>query len=281
MQHMYILYITLVAFVWLFSAVHFQVCPQVTCLRGCIFTLVAFVWLLSTVRFQMSPQSSCLSRHQLTLVAFVLLFSTMHLQMVSQSCYPRRRKVTLVALVFLVSTVRIHMVLQFTGIKWRIVALAALVGLLSLAWCFQWNRRNEIILVDNTVASLLLHCWLNLSSFFCDLFVLWLEKWKSLIIFKQGEAMYWCYKKWAEKSLLLAWCWGVPRVLAPLALVPLAPPTMSVENKFVMWRNFRFLFMTDLDLVDHVFLQVNCMHVQVLILWWSFSTVGAIFSHNA
>ena len=107
-----------------------------------------------------------------------------------------------------------------------------------------------------TGASLLLHCWLNLSSFFCDLFVLWLEKWKSLIIFKQGEAMYWCYKKWAEKSLLLAWCWGVPRVLAPLALVPLAPPTMSVENKFVMWRNFRFLFMTDLNWVDHVFLQV-------------------------
>ena len=43
-------------------------------------------------------------------------------------------------------------------------------------------------------------------------FVLWLEKWKSLIIFKQGQGIYWCYK-WAEKSLLLARCLGVPRLL--------------------------------------------------------------------
>ena len=129
---------------------------------------------------------------------------------------------------------------------------------------FQWRGRKEIILIDNTAASLLLHYWLNLSSFFCDFFVLLLEKWKSLIIFKQGPAMYWCYKKWAEKSLLLAWCW-----------CPLAPPTMSVENTFFMWRNFRFLFMTDLDLVDHVFLQVNCTAVCMFKFWF----YGDLFPH--
>jgi len=33
----------------------FQMFPQIACLWGCKVTLVAFVWLFSTVRFQMSP----------------------------------------------------------------------------------------------------------------------------------------------------------------------------------------------------------------------------------
>ena len=46
-------------FVWLFSAVCFQMFPQIACLRGCIIALVTFVWFFSTVYFQMCPQMTC------------------------------------------------------------------------------------------------------------------------------------------------------------------------------------------------------------------------------
>ena len=65
----------MVAIVWLFPAVRFQMCPQITCPRGCIVTLVTFVWLFSTVHFQMLPQMACLRRCKVTLVTFVWLFS--------------------------------------------------------------------------------------------------------------------------------------------------------------------------------------------------------------
>ena len=45
--------VTLAAFVWPFSTVCFQMCPQIACCRGFIFTLVALVWLFSTVCYQM------------------------------------------------------------------------------------------------------------------------------------------------------------------------------------------------------------------------------------
>ena len=51
--------ITLVAFVWLFSTVRFQMFPQIACQGGFIVTLVAFVLLFSTMRFQMFPQIAC------------------------------------------------------------------------------------------------------------------------------------------------------------------------------------------------------------------------------
>ena len=60
---------TLIAYVWFLSAVCFQVCPQITCLRGCKVTLVAFVWLFSSVCFQMTPQIACLRRCKVTLAA--------------------------------------------------------------------------------------------------------------------------------------------------------------------------------------------------------------------
>ena len=65
----------MVAFVWLFSTVHFQMCPQIACPRWCKITLVAFVWLFSTVCFQMSPQIACLRWGIVALVALVWLFS--------------------------------------------------------------------------------------------------------------------------------------------------------------------------------------------------------------
>ena len=42
-------------FVWLFSTVCFQMCPQIACQWGCKVALVAFVCLFSTVCFQMCP----------------------------------------------------------------------------------------------------------------------------------------------------------------------------------------------------------------------------------
>ena len=48
---------TFVAFVWFFSTVRCQMCPQNVSTRRGKVTLVAFVGLFSTVRFQMCPQS--------------------------------------------------------------------------------------------------------------------------------------------------------------------------------------------------------------------------------
>ena len=42
-----------------------------SCLRGCILTLVAFVWLFSSVHFQMFSQIACPRKDIFTLVAFV------------------------------------------------------------------------------------------------------------------------------------------------------------------------------------------------------------------
>ena len=89
--------VTLVTFMWLFSTVFFQMCPQIACLRGCIVTLVAFVWLFSTVFFQMSPQIAFLNGCIVTLVTFVRLVSIVHLHMSFQMACIRWRIVTLVA----------------------------------------------------------------------------------------------------------------------------------------------------------------------------------------
>ena len=37
--------VALVAFLWRFFTVHFQMCPKNTCLRRCIVTLVTYIWL--------------------------------------------------------------------------------------------------------------------------------------------------------------------------------------------------------------------------------------------
>ena len=64
--------------------------PQIAGLCGCIITLVAFVWLFPTVHYQMCLQSVCPRRGKVTLVPFVWLFSTVRLKM-----FLRRCKVTL------------------------------------------------------------------------------------------------------------------------------------------------------------------------------------------
>ena len=51
--------VALVAFVWLFSTMRFQMSFQITCLRQCKTTLIAFAWLFSGA-FSMSPQTTCL-----------------------------------------------------------------------------------------------------------------------------------------------------------------------------------------------------------------------------
>ena len=99
----------LVSSVWFFSAVHFQMFPQITCLRGNIITLVAFVWLFSTVRFQMCPQITCPRWGKVTLVAFVWLSSTVRFQMCPQITCQRSGKVTLVTFVWLFCIVRFQM----------------------------------------------------------------------------------------------------------------------------------------------------------------------------
>ena len=68
---LFLIWSLLVSFVWLFSTVRSQMCPQIACTRRDKVTFVALVWLFSTVRFQMSLQIACPRRGIVTLVAFV------------------------------------------------------------------------------------------------------------------------------------------------------------------------------------------------------------------
>ena len=119
--------VTLVAFVWLFSTVPFQMSlplrihshtvrfqmgPQTACIIGCKVTLVAFVLFSPLCIFKMLPQIVCLRRCIVTLVAFVWLFSAVHFQMCPQSACIRGCIVTLVALVWLLSTVCFQIILH-------------------------------------------------------------------------------------------------------------------------------------------------------------------------
>ena len=51
--------------------VFFLVFRQIAYPKGCIVTLIAFVWLFPTVHFQMLPQIAYLKRCKITLVTFV------------------------------------------------------------------------------------------------------------------------------------------------------------------------------------------------------------------
>ena len=48
--------------------------PQITRYRGCIIALAAFVWLFSAVHFKMCPWMACMWGGKVTLIAFVLLW---------------------------------------------------------------------------------------------------------------------------------------------------------------------------------------------------------------
>ena len=69
--------------VYFFPIVSCQMCPQRTWLRGCKVTLVAFVWLFSSVYFQMCHQIACLRfvANRVFPLSSLLLFMTMMITM--------------------------------------------------------------------------------------------------------------------------------------------------------------------------------------------------------
>ena len=84
----------------------FSNCPQISCLKRCKVTLIAIVWFFSRVCFQMFPQIACLNWCIITLVTFKQFFSSIgfHLcpKIISQNWYI----VTLIAFVPLVALVK-------------------------------------------------------------------------------------------------------------------------------------------------------------------------------
>ena len=76
--------VILVTVVWYFCTVHFQICPQMACLRKCIITQITLVLLLPYVCFQMSHQIACQRGCKVTLFAFIWLFTTVRYQMCPQ-----------------------------------------------------------------------------------------------------------------------------------------------------------------------------------------------------
>ena len=119
--------VALVAFVWLFSTVYFQMVPQMACLRRCILALIAFIWFFSSVRFQMCPQIACLRRSIVALISFVWLFSTVCFQMSPQIACLGRNKVTLVAFLSIV---------RFQKYTWNVCFSGDIVALMASVWFF-------------------------------------------------------------------------------------------------------------------------------------------------
>ena len=125
--------VTLVASVWFFSTVCFQMSTQITCPRGCIITLVAFLCLFSTVHFQICPQIVCLKGFIITLAAFVRLFPNMCFQMSTQRSWIRASKLTLVAFFLLFASVRLRINPQMACMRRCIVLVKHWIPMLSIS----------------------------------------------------------------------------------------------------------------------------------------------------
>ena len=104
--------------------------PQLACLRGCKITQVAFVWLFSTVHFQMPLQMTGFDGCKVTLVAFVIFFS-MGFQMRPHRTWINACIVALVTFVWLFSTVCFQMASDRACMDWCKVTLIAFVRLFS------------------------------------------------------------------------------------------------------------------------------------------------------
>ena len=145
--------VTLIALVWFFPTLCFQMCPQVTCLRKCRIALVAFVWLFSTMGSQMFLKITCVRGCIITLIAFVWFFSTVGFQMFLQMACPYWCKAALVAFVWLFSTVGFQMSPQITCIRCSKVTsvvsnrshgrMQNRIGCICLAWCHSLPLLNE------------------------------------------------------------------------------------------------------------------------------------------
>ena len=98
--------VTLLAFIWLFPAVRFQMSPQMACIKRGIVALIAFLWLFSTVYFQMCLQTPCMGGCKVTFIAFVWLFPSVRFQMFPQIACLRECIVTLVAFIWFNAIVR-------------------------------------------------------------------------------------------------------------------------------------------------------------------------------
>ena len=79
----------LVAFVWLFSTVYFQMSLQIAFLIRFIVTPIAFVW-FSPLCFKCFFQIACLNRCIVTLVTFVWIFSAVRFQRFLWIAYPKK-----------------------------------------------------------------------------------------------------------------------------------------------------------------------------------------------
>ena len=75
--------VTLLAFVWCFSTLCFQMSSQR--IRGKKVTVFAFVWVYPSVYFHMCPQGACIKECNITLLAFIWLFTSNYLHLTIHS----------------------------------------------------------------------------------------------------------------------------------------------------------------------------------------------------
>ena len=124
------------------------------CIRRCIFTLVAFMRLFSTVHFQMSPQATRSRRGIITLIAFVQHYSAVCFQMCLKNTSIRGCILALVA-ICCHSPLRFHLIQTLILIHnnhrvwgYGLLSFALLMSLwycgsLNLNICFRIERRTK------------------------------------------------------------------------------------------------------------------------------------------
>ena len=112
--------VTLVAFIWPFSTVSFQMCPQSTCIRGCKHTLVAICLTFLHCGYLHAPSKRLPAWMHSRIGYICLTFLRCGFLNVPSNCLSERKLFTLVAFVrnpltikVIFAMINIHHILQF------------------------------------------------------------------------------------------------------------------------------------------------------------------------
>ena len=211
----------------------FHMCPLSTWIRACIVTLVAFVWLFSTVHFQMFTQRAWISAGKVTQVAFFLgihtpcifksllkspawkkayshrlhLFGILHcvLSNVCSKCLNKMIQSCIVCICLTFSSVCVQMSPQIACLREGIFALVAFIRFLVTV-CYQMFVQNACT-TGNEVA---------LAAF------VWLFSTVHFLMGPQNACMWQCISQKAAPRLLQGKGNHLQKVV-PLHLLHLIP----------------------------------------------------------
>ena len=198
--------------------------PQIACSRRCIITLVAFVWFFSPVRFQMFPQIASPRGCKITLVTFVWFFSSVYFQMYPYSTYMtnfcRSHRSLYIGTSFTPITIfkiLIHNSKERSddqGKGWmQDLGTADVPWILFLSSLMLWKRKMKVkyIYASRKWQFVVIICfWSNLPKQSCWDLLCSTTSHPGYLVFQSRCLVFFCYIQYSKYMLL---CWrisGVP-----------------------------------------------------------------------